>query len=76
MNDQRRYTKADILLVRRIRKLLYEDRYTIAGAKRRLRQESARDAGAAAVDLESVRALRQDVDELITMLDRAAVSAA
>ena len=37
---QRRYRKKDIEMVLRIKELLYEEGYTIAGAKRRLRQES------------------------------------
>jgi len=37
---QRVYTKSDIDLVMRIKNLLYEERYTIDGARRRLREES------------------------------------
>ncbi len=37
---QRVYTKADIDIVLRIKKLLYEDRYTIAGAKKKLNEEN------------------------------------
>ncbi|MEN6627411.1 MAG: MerR family transcriptional regulator [Candidatus Sumerlaeia bacterium] len=38
-SDQRRYRQADIDVVLAIRKLLYEDRFTIEGARRRLRDE-------------------------------------
>ncbi len=75
MNDQRRYTKADIKLVLRIKKLLYEDRYTIAGAKRRLRQETARDAQPGGIDPQNVRALRRDVSDLLSLLDKHAPTA-
>ncbi|MBN1901336.1 MerR family transcriptional regulator [Candidatus Sumerlaeota bacterium] len=37
VNDQRRYRKADIDVIQRIKRLLYEERFTIAGAKKRLR---------------------------------------
>jgi DNA-binding transcriptional MerR regulator len=37
--DQRRYRQSDIDVVRAIRKLLYEDRFTIKGARGRLREE-------------------------------------
>ncbi len=37
---QRVYTKADIDIVLKIKKLLYEDRYTIAGAKKKLNEEN------------------------------------
>jgi DNA-binding transcriptional MerR regulator len=38
-SDQRRYRPTDIETVLTIRKLLYEDRFTIAGARKRLRDE-------------------------------------
>ncbi|MCL5271723.1 MAG: MerR family transcriptional regulator [bacterium] len=48
-SDQRRYRPADIEVVLAIRKLLYEDRFTIEGARKRLREElrSRRDGAAA-----------------------------
>jgi DNA-binding transcriptional MerR regulator len=75
MNDQRRYTKADITLVLRVKKLLYEERYTIAGAKRRLRQETARDALPGGIDPKNLRALRSDVSDLLSLLDKRAPTA-
>ncbi len=38
-SDQRRYRSKDIRTVQAIRKLLYEDRFTIKGARGRLKQE-------------------------------------
>lgn len=43
--DQRRYRQKDIELILRIRELLYEEKYTIAGAVARLKEE--RSGGAA-----------------------------
>ena len=40
--DQRRYRQEDIEVVQAIRKLLYEDRFTIKGARSRLREELRR----------------------------------
>ncbi|MCX7963903.1 MAG: MerR family transcriptional regulator [Candidatus Sumerlaea chitinivorans] len=37
-NEQRRYRKSDIELILQIKKLLYEEGYTIAGARKRLKQ--------------------------------------
>jgi len=37
VNDQRRYRKQDIDLIRKIKTLLYEERFTIAGARKKLR---------------------------------------
>ncbi len=39
-SGQRVYTKSDIDLVLRIKDLLYEERYTIDGARKRLREEN------------------------------------
>lgn len=41
---QRLYRKRDVLMILEIRKLLYQERYTVAGARRRLteREERAR----------------------------------
>lgn len=38
-SDQRRYRQSDIDVVLAIRKLLYQDRFTIEGARKRLRDE-------------------------------------
>jgi len=40
-NDQRRYRRKDIDLIQRIKQLLYEEKFTIAGAKQRIASESA-----------------------------------
>jgi DNA-binding transcriptional MerR regulator len=44
-SGQRIYTRQDIDLVLRIKKLLYEEEYTIAGARKRLEQESDSGGG-------------------------------
>ncbi len=44
-SDQRRYRARDIDTVFAIRKLLYEDRYTIKGARRRLKSELKQASG-------------------------------
>jgi DNA-binding transcriptional MerR regulator len=48
-NEQRRYRKSDIELILQIKKLLYEEGYTIAGARKRLKQ--LRNASASEKDL-------------------------
>ena len=37
-NDQRRYRKADIEVVLQIKRLLYEEKFTIAGARKQLKE--------------------------------------
>jgi DNA-binding transcriptional MerR regulator len=44
-NDQRRYRRSDIELVLQIKHLLYEQKYTIAGARKQLK--ALREGGAA-----------------------------
>ncbi len=46
-SGQRMYTRRDIDLVLRIKKLLYEEEFTIAGARKRLDLEEAQAAGSA-----------------------------
>jgi DNA-binding transcriptional MerR regulator len=76
MNDQRRYTRADIELVFEIKKLLYEERFTIAGAKKQLRRQAKRQAMVASVDIECIRELRRDVTDLLSLLDNMEATAA
>lgn len=51
-SDQRRYRQSDIEIIQAIRKLLYEDRFTIQGARKRLRNELQKFRGAADGDAE------------------------
>jgi DNA-binding transcriptional MerR regulator len=39
---QRTYTRDDVQLILRIKQLLYEERFTVAGAKKRLAEESGK----------------------------------
>jgi DNA-binding transcriptional MerR regulator len=67
---QRVYRKQDIELVLRIKRLLYEDRLTLEGAKKRLQQESrtrTQQLELAAPDaqtLELLRGLRQRLERM------------
>src|SRR5690606_15869711 len=49
---RRYYRPEDVELLRRIRRLLYEEGYTIKGAQRLVRESGARSAGEAATDAE------------------------
>ena len=78
---QRTYSKADVHLILRIKQLLYEERFTVAGAKKRLAEEvSGRGGGAKAAPLdtkaanqvESVRralkSTRRELESIIALL--------
>ncbi len=76
---QRTYSKADVQLILRIKQLLYEERFTVAGAKKRLAEElNSRSAKPVALDtkaanqVESVRralkATRRELESIIALL--------
>src|SRR6185503_6309093 len=70
-SGQRKFTQKEVDAILRIKDLLYEKRFTIAGAKRLLKQEARRGAaqlkldlgetGAGAASLEVLRAVRKDL---------------
>jgi len=63
---QRLYRKRDVAMVLEIRKLLYQERYTVAGARRRLteREERARRQEARA----SLQRLRNGLESIVKQL--------
>ncbi|MFZ5786949.1 MAG: MerR family transcriptional regulator, partial [Acidobacteriota bacterium] len=76
---QRTYSRVDVQLILRIKHLLYEERFTVAGAKKRLAEEAqpAKPSGRAAkADRESAekteklrRAVADVRDELRAVVD-------
>lgn len=68
--NQRLYTPRDLEKVLLIRKLLYEERFTVEGAKRRFREEWRRSLlNANTADRsELIRQLRETADELENIL--------
>ena len=73
-SQQRLYRRKDVELLLKIRHLLYEERFTIEGARARLR-ELGHDEGAPPplpppeIDAELVRKIKQGLVDLIRMLD-------
>ncbi len=70
--NQRLYTQRDLQKVLTIKKLLYQDRFTIAGAKKRFREEwkTAQEKGAAEGRGPSLRAVREELEQLLRLLER------
>lgn len=65
-NDRRCYTQKDILLIRKIRDLLYEKRFTVPGARKELKQNGKGDATLPQpVDF---KRLRKEIASVIRML--------
>lgn len=67
---QRVYKKKDVLLVLRIKELLYDQKYTIAGAQRRIESEDdASEIAAANPQIkETLREVKSELKEVLEML--------
>jgi DNA-binding transcriptional MerR regulator len=80
-NDQRRYRKADIELILQIKRLLYTEKFTIAGARKQLRtrdtapppaapqQPSAPSMAPVQVDLDRYRRMNEGLVQLRREID-------
>jgi len=70
-SGQRLYRRQDVQRLLDIKRLLYEEGYTIAGAKKRLRGEraEAQVAVEAAPDREWIEQLRREVRDLLAIVD-------
>ena len=71
----RLYRRKDVELIFQIRRLLYEKGFTIEGARRHLAEEGRNPAAQAPlfqppVDLKELRAIRQELQTVLTMLSR------
>lgn len=71
---QRMYRRRDVENVVRIKQLLYEEGYTIAGARQHLRDEGKGDKKQAALPFASqspasLRQIRQGLQEILTILN-------
>jgi DNA-binding transcriptional MerR regulator len=67
--NQRLYRRRDVELLLQIRQLLYEEGFTIAGAKRRLREllRAQRDGSSDLLDV--VRRAREQVAEILALVE-------
>jgi len=74
--NRRYYQRDDVYTVRKIRHLLYEEGFTISGARQRLEEIAAIDKGhkgvtSQATDLPSALAeIRKELEAALTVLDR------
>jgi len=78
-SGQRTYRPKDIELLLRIRKLLYEEGFTISGARRQLSAEKSAGVSTesadrveqeAASDSERLRKVKAELENILTLLDR------
>ena len=66
--NRRYYQRHDVLMVRQIRGLLYDQGYTIGGARMRLDGEDARQE--ATMSSQIVRQVRMELEEVLQLLKR------
>jgi DNA-binding transcriptional MerR regulator len=80
-NNQRLYQKKDIDQIHRIKALLYDEKFTIAGAKRKLRERKKGEDGQLALALpqadaeskalkEALLAVKAELETLAKLLDQ------
>jgi len=66
--NRRYYQRHDVILIRQIRSLLYEQGFTIGGARQRLSGDDARDDANQSQQI--VRQLRVELEEVLDILRR------
>jgi len=66
--NRRYYQRQDVLMIREIRSLLYEQGYTIGGARLQLSDNQPKDV--AVTSKEMARSLRMELEEVIAILNR------
>ncbi len=66
--NRRYYQRHDVLMVRQIRGLLYEQGYTIGGARQRLEGEQGRME--ASISAQIVRQVRLELEDVLPLLRR------
>ena len=66
--NRRYYQRHDVLMVRQIRGLLYEQGYTIGGARLRLEGDGAKQESAMSSQI--VRQVRMELEEVLQLLKR------
>ncbi len=66
--NRRYYQRHDVLLIRQIRGLLYDEGFTIGGARQRLEGEGAKDDVSQSQQI--IRQTLKELEELLTLLKR------
>jgi DNA-binding transcriptional MerR regulator len=66
--NRRYYQRHDVLMVRQIRSLLYEQGYTIGGARLRLEGDGAKQDSA--ISSQVIRQVRMELEEVLQLLKR------
>ncbi len=65
--NRRYYQRQDVILIRQIKSLLYEQGYTIGGARQKM-TDSPDEASSSQVNSSEIKSLVRDLEEVITKL--------
>jgi len=65
--NRRYYQRGDVVLIRQIKRLLYEQGYTIGGARQKM-SDSPEDLKKTSVDSSEIKSLVRDLEEVIARL--------
>ncbi len=68
--NRRYYQRHDVELIRRIRGLLYEQGFTIGGARQRLEGDEGKSEAGEAANPQLLRELRQELESILKLLER------
>jgi DNA-binding transcriptional MerR regulator len=66
--NRRYYQRQDVIIIRQIRGLLYDEGFTIGGARNRLEGDEAREDVSHSAQV--IRQIRQELEEILKMLRR------
>ena len=66
--NRRYYQRHDVLLVREIRDLLYEQGFTIGGARQRLKERSQSNSGDPVGEQDSLVSIRKELESMLELL--------
>ena len=66
--NRRYYQRHDVLMIRQIRSLLYDQGFTIGGARQRL--EGSHGKAEATISTQIVKQVRQELEEVLVILKR------
>ena len=66
--NRRYYQRRDVLIIRQIRSLLYDEGFTIGGARQRLTGEEAREDVSQSQQI--IKQMRKELDDILKLLRR------
>ena len=68
--NRRYYQRHDVVLIRQIRSLLYEQGYTIGGARQKLADPEGDEATGTSANNEAIQQIRTELEDLLQFLSR------